>query len=94
MAGHNRGKTSLRRRRHTADPMRDYDRLPTELRRWLATAALPWSAVSARKAWDRAMERTLDPDAALSELDRLQDRLIAKDAPTVWGGAHPVAVGD
>lgn len=40
MAQGNRGATSLRRKRRRGDPMRDYDRLPPELRCWLADAAL------------------------------------------------------
>ena len=38
--------TSLRRRRRSC-PITQYDRLPPELRHWLAQAALPWSPVSA-----------------------------------------------
>ena len=38
----NRGRTSLKLKRRSEDPMRDYDRLPPELRAWLAEAVLPW----------------------------------------------------
>ena len=38
----NRGKTSLKLKRRNADSMRDFDRLPPELRAWLAGAVLPW----------------------------------------------------
>ena len=37
-------RSSLAARRRTQDPMAAYDRLPPELRGWLAQAALPWSA--------------------------------------------------
>jgi len=87
----NRGATHLRRRRRCADPMRDYDRLPAELRRWLASAAFPWSPRSVRRAFERALARTRDTSAALAELDRLQWRLVAKDVRRVWGADHPVA---
>ncbi len=34
--------------------MRDFDRLPPELRAWLAQATLPWSPQSAKRIWQRA----------------------------------------
>jgi hypothetical protein len=85
----NRGRTSLKRRRQSRDPMRDYDRLPVELRRWLAQAVLPWGTRSAMRAFERAMRRTGDVAQALAELDRVQQSLIAKDARQVWGDTHP-----
>jgi len=90
MAG-NRGKTSLRLKRRREDPMRDFDRLPAELRAWLASAVLPWRPRSARRAFDRAVARTRDTSCALEELDRLQDRLLARDVCKVWGADHPCA---
>jgi hypothetical protein len=71
--------------------MRDFDRLPPELRAWLAEAVLPWRPRSVRRAFARAVARTKDRDRALEELDRLQERLVAKDARAVWGDAHPRA---
>lgn len=85
----NRGQTSLKRKRRTEDPMRDFDRLPPELRAWLAEAVLPWRPRSVRRAFERAVARTRDRARALAELDRLQDRLVARDAPRVWGRDHP-----
>ncbi len=87
----NRGRTSLKLKRRSEDPMRDYDRLPPELRAWLAEAVLPWRPRSVRRAFERAVARTRDRAGALEELDRLQDRLVAKDARAVWGEAHPHA---
>ncbi|KUF11402.1 DUF6525 family protein [Pseudoponticoccus marisrubri] len=87
----NLGTTTLRRKRHRSGAMRDYDRLPAELRAWLSTAVLPWRPGSVRQAYDRARARTGDPVQALAELDRLQERLVAKDASAVWGPAHPHA---
>ncbi|MDJ1006371.1 MAG: DUF6525 family protein [Paracoccaceae bacterium] len=87
----NRGKTSLKLKRRNEDPMREYDRLPEELRRWLATAALPWRPRSVRRAFDKAVARTQDQTSALKELDILQARIVARDAGVVWGADHPDA---
>jgi len=85
----NQGKTSLKRRRRAACPMGEYDRLPPELRAWLASAALPWSARSVRRAYDRALLKTRSPHLALCELDRLQYRTLERDSRSVWGADHP-----
>ncbi|WP_269812840.1 DUF6525 family protein [Pontibaca salina] len=90
MAG-NRGTTSLKLKRRSEDPMREYDRLPAELRAWLASAILPWRPRSVRRAFDKAVARTSDRASALQELNRLQERLVAKDAGKVWGRDHPRA---
>ena len=87
----NRGKTSLRRKRRNTDPMRDYDRLPPDLRAWLAAAILPWRPQSVRAAFERALARSRDKALALRELDRLQQRLVARDARSIWGADHPDA---
>ncbi|MEL6689989.1 MAG: DUF6525 family protein [Pseudomonadota bacterium] len=87
MAG-NRGATSLKCRR-AKNPMRDFDRLPSDLRQWVAGAMLPWRAATVRAAYDKAMARTGDPERALEELDALQARLVAKDAARIWGEAYP-----
>lgn len=73
--------------------MREFDRLPAELRAWLSTAVLPWRPRSVRKAYDKALAETGDRTRAISALDRLQDRLVAKDARAVWGSDYPVATG-
>ncbi|TPE47007.1 hypothetical protein FJM51_20875 [Amaricoccus solimangrovi] len=58
--------------------MADYDRLPADLRAWLAQAALPWSPRSVSRAFGRALARRRgDRTAALAELDRLQERRLA-----------------
>lgn len=84
--------TSLRRRRRS-DPMQTYDRLPADLRRWLAGAALPWSAASARRLWLRALRETGCSDAARARLDAAEARMLARDAPQIWGGPPPGACG-
>jgi hypothetical protein len=90
----NRGCTSLKRRQRREDPMREYDRLPAELRLWLARAALPWRPASVRRAFARALARTGDRARALAELDRLQARRVSEDAARIWGPAHPAAAAE
>lgn len=90
----NRGSTSLRKRRRTEDPMREFDRLPASLRSWLAGAMLPWRPRSVRQAFDRAMAQTADETRALELLDQLQQRLVAQDARRIWGSDHPCATLD
>lgn len=90
----NRGKTSLKLKQRNEDPMREFDRLPPELRSWLASAVLPWRPRSVRHAFDKALARTRDKTSAIKELDRLQEQLIAKDARKVWGPDHPHALQD
>lgn len=82
--------TSLRRRRRAA-PMLRFDRLPPELRLWLAQAALPWSPDSALRLWRRALAETGCPKAAQARLDAAEARLLCRDAPRVWGPAHPLS---
>lgn len=88
MAG-NRGKTSLRCRNRARNPMQEFDRLPPQLRAWVATASLPWTARSVRHAYEKALAQTGDTALALQALDKVQNRLIAKDAPKIWGAAVP-----
>lgn len=87
----NRGATSLRVKTRTGNPMQDYDRLPPELRAWLARAVLPWRPGSVQKLYARAMARTGDTGRALAQLDAAEHRLIARDAASVWGATHPAA---
>ncbi len=85
----NRGNTTLRRRRRAGNPMTEYDRLPRELRAWVAGAIMPWRAGSVEVAYRKALKRTGSPDAAIRELDRIQGSMVAKDARKVWDGTHP-----
>lgn len=84
--------TSLRQRPQR-DAMRCYDRLPPELRAWLAQAALPWSPDSARRLWRRAIEEAGCRAGALARLEAVEARLLARDAPRIWGAEHPQARG-
>ncbi|SEB08185.1 DUF6525 family protein [Rubrimonas cliftonensis] len=68
------------RRRASRNPMRDYDRAPPPLRAWLADAILPWSPKSALRVYERALGRSGgDIAAALTELDRRETALVARD---------------
>lgn len=85
--------TSLKRRNRPR-PMERYDRLPAELRQWLAGAALPWSPHSALKLWNRlCRECGSDSDAIRRRLERAEARMLAKDAAKVWGAAYPAGYG-
>lgn len=89
----NLGRTGLKCRRRHEDPMREFDRLPAELRAWIAAADLPWRPRSVHRSFKRALSRTGDKSRALEELNRIQERLMSKDARHVWGRDHP-AVSD
>lgn len=90
----NRGQTSLRCKRRNEDSMREFDRLPSELREWLSGAILPWRPRSVQRAFDREFSRTRDTESALKELDRLQEKRLARDTSRVWGPDHPDASPD
>lgn len=80
--------TSLRRRARPA-PMAAHDRLPPEVRAWVAQAALPWSAVSVARLWSTALREAGNPEAALARLTRAEARMLARDAGRVWGQGYP-----
>ena len=67
----------------------DYDRLPRDLRTWIANAELPWRPRSVLKAYERAFSKTGDRNKAMNELNNIQHRLVAKDAIVIWGKNHP-----
>ena len=81
--------TSPRARWRKTDPMAAYDRLPPDLRTWLAGAALPWSATSVLRLWQRAMRETGCATAARERLVRAEQKTLARDAAKVWGRGHP-----
>ena len=85
----NLGKTSLKRKRQNENPLLDYDRLPRDLRAWIANAELPWRPRSVLKAYERAFSKTGDRNKAMNELNNIQHRLVAKDAIVIWGKNHP-----
>jgi hypothetical protein len=75
----NLGETTLCRRARSDDPMRAYDALPPELRRWMAGAALPWSPRSCARLWAKAGRKGLTPDAATALLDTAERRTLTRD---------------
>jgi hypothetical protein len=74
----------------SCDPMMAYDRLPRDLRLWLAEAALPWSAPSALRLWQRALRETGCVRAARDHLARAEAKTLAREATRVWGESYPV----
>ena len=58
--------------------MTGYDALPPVLRQWVQQAALPWSARSVRRVWEKGL-RDGGPEAALLRLDRAEAAMLARD---------------
>lgn len=87
-------RSTLKRRPRTASPMAAYDRLPVELRLWLAQAALPWSTQSALRLWRKTL-RTCggNTEEALHRLCRIEQGTLSRDARRIWGESHPAAQG-
>jgi Family of unknown function (DUF6525) len=83
---------SPRIRWRATNPMAEHDRLPKPLRGWLAQAALPWSAQSARRLWQRAIAETHCPHAAVTRLKAAEQKTLARQAARVWGKAYPTVV--
>jgi Family of unknown function (DUF6525) len=81
---------SPRARWRPTNPMAAHDRLPRDLRLWLAEAALPWSADSALRLWQRALSETGCTEAARARLARAEAKTLAREAARVWGSAYPV----
>ena len=87
----NLGSTNLKRKRRNENPILDYDKLPKELRKWIANAELPWRPKSVLKAYERAYSRTGNSKKAMNELTRIQNHLVSKDTAHIWGKNHPDA---
>lgn len=77
-------QSSLRRKRRPGNAMQAYDALPVELRRWLSTAALPWSPASAKGIWLKA-GGARDPEAALARLAAVEAATLRKDSVAAAG---------
>lgn len=78
----NLGRTGLRRRARACAPMREFDRLPGPLRRWLAQAALPWSPRSARRIYERELRCCGDARRAIARLSLIEAQTLARAAPS------------
>ena len=88
-------RTDLRLSKARRDNMADFDALPAALRAWLSQARLPWSPISARRAWRRAMLRSLGRTrAALAEMDRIEEARLAEDALVRARAADGLAAPD
>ncbi|WP_255402827.1 DUF6525 family protein [Pararhodobacter sp. CCB-MM2] len=73
-------RSGLKRRAARGNPMSTFDRLPPELRGWLAQAALPWSPQSALKIWRRSLTRyDGDTAQALAHLSRAERSMLSRD---------------
>ncbi|WP_035250720.1 DUF6525 family protein [Actibacterium atlanticum] len=75
-----RNLSSQLRRRRSVNPMREYDALPPELRQWLSQARLPWSARSARRIWNKAVQDG-GAEAALARLEAAEIATLRRDDP-------------
>jgi peroxiredoxin len=62
----------------SVDPVDDHHR-------WLAQAALPWSATSALRLWRRTLAETGDPMQALARLDLAERATLARDRHSTLG---------
>lgn len=83
-------RTGLRRSVCT-NPMARYDRLPPELRRWLAQAALPWSSRSSLKLWHQCLKKSRgDIAAAEKRLYLAEAKMLRKDSVKIWGEDYPM----
>ena len=75
----NLGVTTLRKRRRTSDPMKEFDKMPKLLRDWLNTAALPWAPKSVHRAYHRIYQKNGDAKLALQHLEKLQEQRLSVD---------------
>lgn len=63
--------------------MRAHDALPAPLRLWLQQAALPWSAESARRVWEREVQRS-GVEGALRRLAEVEAATLARERGGMW----------
>ena len=74
----NLGQTKLKKKRKKGDPMHEFDCLPPLLRRWVRDADMPWSPISVKRVYLRALKNTGDYSIALAELDTMQTKQISR----------------
>ena len=75
--------------RARGNPMSACDRLPPELRRWFAGAALPWSARLTLRIWHRALRGDGSPEAAVARLLPPEVTMVTRDAARILGATNP-----
>ena len=80
----NLGKTLLKKKTAKGDRMKEFDRLPPYLRRWLRNADLPWSPTSVKRAYLKALRNSGNCNIAISELDKMQSKQLSKEQ--LYGG--------
>ena len=78
MAGGMRNLRSPLARWRAGCPMAAHDALPAPLRLWLKEAALPWSAASARRVWERELRRS-GVEGALRRLAEVEAATLARE---------------
>ncbi|MPM05857.1 hypothetical protein SDC9_52152 [bioreactor metagenome] len=94
-AGHAGGQHMTRNTRASlqmrarGNPMSACDRLPPELRRWFAGAALPWSARLTLRIWHRALRGDGSPEAAVARLLPPEVTMVTRDAARILGATNP-----
>ena len=77
----NLGQTKLKKKRTKGDPMHEFDCLPPLLRRWVRDADMPWSPISVKRAYMKALKKTGSSGIALAELDKIQGKRLSKETP-------------
>lgn len=74
-------------RRRAGCAMRAHDQLPAPLRLWLKGAALPWSAASARRIWEREVRRS-GVEGALQRLAEVEAATLAREQRSARGARN------
>ena len=74
-------QTKLKKKRKKGDPMHEFDCLPPLLRRWVRDADMPWSPISVKRVYMKALKKTGSSGIALAELDKIQGKRLSKETP-------------
>ncbi|MBV2359983.1 hypothetical protein KUH32_09365 [Thalassococcus sp. CAU 1522] len=72
-------RSSLARHRRPGNDLTRFDSLPAPLRRWMAQAALPWSARSCWRIWSDVHRRGGGEREALERLALAERRTLQRD---------------
>lgn len=87
----NLGATNIQKTRRNLDPMRSYDALPVELRRWLMDARLPWSPTSCLRIWRKARTSGANSSEVIAKLGRIENAMLARDPNSISITSLPTA---
>jgi len=85
----NLGATNIQKTRRNLDPMRSYDALPVELRRWLMDACLPWSPTSSLRIWRKALTTGASPSEVIAKLGKIENAMLARDPTSISTTSRP-----